>query len=363
MKVPVADFPGITTNWWIYLTRPNIYAKGAKPIGTGPFKYQSFTPGQQSVFVANRDYWRVDGGPYVDTMIVDSSFTDQPARLNAVLAGNADIVPQMPFALAKAHASSGDINVGAAPGLNAYYFASRVDLEPFKDPRVRLALKSLCDRPQMVESVFSGYARESNDLFGPGLPFFADTFPIRGHDPERAKSLLKAAGQENLQLTLLTSPQFDGMVQGATLYAQQAAAAGVKIRIQTVPAATYFTSQGPDGGYLKYPMFTSTTGPGNALPNLTVAYTEFVWSKGPFNETHFGSPQADKLLFDAIGETDASKAQDKWNSVQKLQYDEGGMVGFGTAAEVDGYAKRVRGVHTGLNGPVGNRDLTKAWLT
>src|SRR3954447_17465568 len=76
LKVPVADFPGLTTNFAYYITRPNAYAKGVRPIGTGPFKYHSFTPGKHSVFVANRDYWGVSGGPYVDQQVIDSSFTD-----------------------------------------------------------------------------------------------------------------------------------------------------------------------------------------------------------------------------------------------------------------------------------------------
>ncbi|HWI74862.1 MAG TPA: ABC transporter substrate-binding protein [Baekduia sp.] len=65
----------------------------------------------------------------------------------------------------------------------------------------------LCDREQMIQSVFSGYAKPSNDLTGPSLPHFAGMgrFPVRACDPEQARSLLKAAGQENLSLTLYTS--------------------------------------------------------------------------------------------------------------------------------------------------------------
>ena len=47
----------------------------APPVGTGPFKFVSFTPGQQSVFEANRDYWE-HGKPYVDRLVVDSSFSE-----------------------------------------------------------------------------------------------------------------------------------------------------------------------------------------------------------------------------------------------------------------------------------------------
>src|SRR5207253_9247295 len=57
------------------------------PVGTGPFKFQSFTPGQQSVFTRNSDYWGRHA--YVDTLKI-ASISDPTARLNALLSGQID---------------------------------------------------------------------------------------------------------------------------------------------------------------------------------------------------------------------------------------------------------------------------------
>src|SRR3989442_2610315 len=51
----------------------------SRPIGTGPFKFQSFTPGQQSVFARNPSYW-AHGGPYVDSLKI-AAISDPTARL------------------------------------------------------------------------------------------------------------------------------------------------------------------------------------------------------------------------------------------------------------------------------------------
>jgi len=48
-----------------------------RPIGTGPFKYQSFSPGQQSVFLRNENYWRT-GEPYVDRLVIQDFQTTTP---------------------------------------------------------------------------------------------------------------------------------------------------------------------------------------------------------------------------------------------------------------------------------------------
>ena len=71
------------------------------PIGTGPFAFESFTPGQQSVFKKNPNYWQT-GKPYVDSLMI-TSITDPTARLNALLAGTIDGLAQLPFQEAKAH--------------------------------------------------------------------------------------------------------------------------------------------------------------------------------------------------------------------------------------------------------------------
>ena len=65
------------------------------PIGTGPFKFASFTPGQQSVFTKNPNYW-VTGKPYVDSLKI-TSISDHTARLNALLSGQIDGMAQLPF--------------------------------------------------------------------------------------------------------------------------------------------------------------------------------------------------------------------------------------------------------------------------
>ena len=67
----------------------------SKPVGTGPFKFSSFIPGQQSVFLANHDYWE-HGKPYVDKLVVNSVFADETARLNALLSSAINIAPFLP---------------------------------------------------------------------------------------------------------------------------------------------------------------------------------------------------------------------------------------------------------------------------
>jgi peptide/nickel transport system substrate-binding protein len=95
----------------------------------------SFHPGARSSFPSNPDYWR--GKPFVDELVVDSSFTDDPARINALVGGQIDIAPNVPPALAKANASSGRVVLGNAHGPAFIAVAMRVNVPPFDDPTIR----------------------------------------------------------------------------------------------------------------------------------------------------------------------------------------------------------------------------------
>ena len=83
----------------------------------------------------------------------------------------------------------------------------------------------------MLKTVFGGHGTLGNDIFGIWAPEYDHSIPQRQYDPEQAKSLLKAAGQENLTLTLVTGDIAQGVINMAQVYAQQAAPAGINAKL------------------------------------------------------------------------------------------------------------------------------------
>ena len=110
-----------------------------------------------------------------------------------------------------------------------------IDMPPFDDVRVRQAMRLIVDRPAMLEQVASGYGFVGNDLYAPFDPGYDHSLPQRQQDIDQAKSLLKAAGQANLSVDLHTTNGAAGMVETATVFANQASAAGVKINVHQRP--------------------------------------------------------------------------------------------------------------------------------
>jgi peptide/nickel transport system substrate-binding protein len=352
LKAPDADLAANFTyyNTWIIQDGEKDFKK---PVGTGPFMADTFTPGQESVFKKNPNYW-VSGKPYVDEFKV-VSIDDPNARLNALLSGQIDMMAQLPTAQAKAHQAAGDMTVLTGHSPQPMMFYMDTTKPPFDNNDVRMAIKLIADRQALIDSALNGFGRLGNDIVGAGLPFYDSDLPQREQDIEKAKSLLKGAGQENLQVLLQTSQIFPGFVESATLLAEQAKQAGVTMKLKQEPPNSYYN---PSLLYLKMP-FAETQW---AITSMKFFYLQALAKDAPYNETHWNNPSFNDLLFQAIGERDETKAQDLWNQVQTIQYNEGGYLNWTNADWVDGLSTKVKGLKPSGAGALGNFVFLDTWL-
>jgi len=328
-----------------------------KPIGTGPFQYQSFTPGSRSVFTAYEHYWQ--GRPNLDQLVIDTTFTDDGSRMNALLGGEIDIAPAVPPALAKANASSSRVVIGNAAGPGFLCACMRVDVAPFNDPRVVQAFKLAMDRSAVVESVFDGYATIGNDAPCKTFQYWASEITPE-HDPEKARSLLKAAGHENLTMPLYTGEVLSGINEMATVISNQLAGIGVQAPLKVLPPTAYFSAAPAYGTKARvFSMSYWVTIP----PSLGGFYLSALAPGAEFDETGWADrPGGGQLLGPALAETDPAKAARKWLDVQEQQVRQGGYIVPANMNFVDAYAPRVRGVETTAAGNNAVYRYHEGWL-
>lgn len=323
------------------------------PVGTGPFKYQSFTPGQQSTFVRNPSYFR-SGLPYLDTLTIIDSFSDETAAQNALLGGTVNAYTQAPLSSARAMTGNPSIKQLISKPDQWVPFTMRVDEAPFRDVRVRQAFRYIVDRPQVVAEVFDGLAVVGNDVFCPQDPD-SDHSLQRHQDIPLAKHLLKSAGYEKLTVQLVTSDGVaSGAVASAQVFAQQAQAAGVRVQISNVQAGEFF---GPN--YLKWTFAQDFWG--NPPYVATVAQGELPGA--PFNETHFDNPQFNKLYAEVNATTDAALQKELVRQMQLIDFNEGGYIIPAFNRQLDLLAPSVYGLTPSATGiPMGNADWEDVWV-
>jgi peptide/nickel transport system substrate-binding protein len=303
-----------------------------RPVGTGPFAYRHFVPGQLSQFVRHENYW--DGPPFVDELFI-YDFADDAAKVNALLAGQVQSIDNLPNYLA------GTIEQqGASPLISEtgawVPFTMRVDVAPFSDVRVRQALRLIVDRQQMIDQALNGFGILGNDLYSPFDPAYASDLPQRMQDIDQARSLLRQAGQENLDVELVTSTAVGaGGVESANLFVEQARQAGVTVRLNKADANVFYGDR-----YLSWNFAQDFWNTRNYIPQVATSSVK----DATYNETHFDDPAFTALIELAKREPDPARRNQLLHDAQEIEYHNGGFIIWGFKRQLDAYSNLVQGL-------------------
>ncbi len=348
-KTPFVTFPQVLSIWY-YLIVPVGYDVH-KPVGTGPFRYKSFTPGVESVFTRYDDYWR-HPLPYLDEVVI-SDFPDETSQLNGLASGEVDAVNLLSATSIPGVKSSG-AKVLISPGGGFTPFTMRVDEAPFNDVRVRQAMRLLVDRHQMLELVFAGHGTIGNDVFGIWAPEYDHALPQRHQDIDQAKFLLKKAGHEGLKTQIVTADIAQGTTLAAQVFAEQAKKAGVTVGIDTVTVTDFYGSS-----YLKWTFAQDFWYYNYYLPQVAAA----TLPTSPFNECHFDNSKYDGLYAKALRTLDRSTRFDLEHEMMEIDYDEGGYIIPYFPPVIDGFSSKVHGLvasKTGLS--LNSFNFSEIWM-
>jgi len=211
------------------------------PIGSGPFMFEEFVPGEKVVLKANKDYWK--GAPKIDKLIF-RPISEASTRIASLKTGEVDIIMAIPPNNLKELQSDPNIKTTAKTGVMLY-----MGLDTFNPPldnvKVRQAINYALDVESITENILLGTAKP---MAGPVFDVtkgFDPTIKPYPYDVEKAKQLLKEAGYENgFKLRLATPPQG---VEGTTntLEVAQAIAAqlkevGIEVELEITDPATQF---------------------------------------------------------------------------------------------------------------------------
>jgi len=287
------------------------------PIGTGPYKFKQFVPGERIVVEANKDYFE-KGQPYFDevSLIV---YPDPAGATSALLAGDVDMRWEIEQEYIDLLSGDPDVTVQrtASGGYQDMIMDMRV--KPFNDPRVVEAIKYCVDREAFVKGVLDGYGVVGNDhAVSPMDPFYAN-LPIRQRDYKRAKDLLALAGYpDGLDIDVHTSEIRAGMVPSAITMKDQCAPAGIRFNVKVEPADGYWKEI-----WRKKPCHYSNWG---MRPLIHDSFNPFVTTTGKWNESGFSNQTVDNMIRTAMSETDQAQRHKYYAATQALVMHNAGLL-------------------------------------
>jgi peptide/nickel transport system substrate-binding protein len=188
----------------------------------------------------------------------------------------------------------------------------------------------------MIDQALNGFGVIGNDLYSPFDPAYAHDLPQRMQDIDQAKSLLKQAGQENLDVELVTSSAVGaGAVESANLFVEQARKAGLAVRLTKADANAFYGDR-----YLSWAFAQDFWNTRNYVPQVAVQSVK----GATYNETHFDDPQFTALIDQAKREPDEAKRNQYLHDAQEIEYNTGGLIVWGFKRQLDAYSNLVQGL-------------------
>ena len=221
------------------ILHPDSAASAAtKPIGTGPYKLDSWAKGT-AVTLSKWDGFR-DANAIKLKKVTFRFINDSAAQVAALLAGDIDGMPrfQSPQSLKQFQADKRFVvEMGSTAGKGIMTINNRK--KPFDDVRVRRALSHAVDKKAFIDGVFEGLAKPIGSHMAPTDAGYVELSGLYAYDPEKAKALLKEAGVQTPLNVTLTLPPPPYARKGGEILAAQLAKVGIVAKIENVEWAQW----------------------------------------------------------------------------------------------------------------------------
>jgi peptide/nickel transport system substrate-binding protein len=228
-----------------------------KPVGSGPYKFVSWTPNDKFVVEAAGPHW--SGEPRIK-QVMFRPIPDGTARINELRAGGTDIITNVSPLLLNALQNQPGIEISRATASGSIILIpSFINTEVFKKKEVRQAMNYAIDKEELIRVVLRGEAVPMSSPSPKGVSGgFVDSLKPYPYDPDRAKALLREAGMPDGFTVNFKAPngRYLQDKQIAEAITGQLAKVGIKAELETIEWGTYV--QGIVGR--KYELFLLSQG-------------------------------------------------------------------------------------------------------
>jgi peptide/nickel transport system substrate-binding protein len=316
LSAPYSDLPAAMAAYQALIVSESMMdTLTTHPIGTGPFRFVEYRPGDQMTLERNPDYF-LPGVPTLDRAIlrIIPEFTTAVAALES---GAVDVVfdlpPEQVDNLKRSTvAHTEEVVTGRWSGI-----IWNCEMKPFDDPRVRRAFNKLVDKPVLTDIATFGHGTPTLTPIPPFHPYYRKDIAIGGADIPGAKKLLAEAGiPDGFALEMWVPGANPPRERYATAFRDAAKQVGINVQLRMVPPDKFFAEM--EGKVL----FSADGFYGRATPDLML----YPWyhSTGSWNNTlwHYHNPEVDKILDAARATTDTTEQAKLYGRFQEMLVDD-----------------------------------------
>jgi peptide/nickel transport system substrate-binding protein len=308
------------------------------PVGAGPYKFVSLTPGIELALEAYASYWRKS--PSVKRLVF-KAVPDASTRLAMLKRGEVDVAYAVNGELGEEVRRTPGLTLRPTPFVATHWllFADQWDPgPPWRDRRVRLAATHAVNRQAINQAVTLGFSRITGSIIPTSFDFYWQP-PLLPHDPSKARQLLTEAGYPK---------GFDAgdfwCDASACTYAEPVLndllAVGIKTRLRPLERAGFLKA------YQEKKLRNIIYGLSGIFGNAATRLEPFVVSSGAY--AYGGYPDIDGLFQEQAGELDPKKREAMLHRIQQLIHDKAMVLPIWQLALLQGVGPRVAESGLGL---------------
>ncbi|PRX03182.1 UNVERIFIED_ORG: peptide/nickel transport system substrate-binding protein [Martelella mediterranea] len=313
------------------------FDNGTAAVGTGPFKFAGYTPGDRLELVRNDEYFEEPA----DWSKVTLRFVpDDGARLAGLLSGDIDLIETLPGEGADRVESNDNLDIIRGQSTRLVYlgtdqesdvtpFATAKDgsplsSNPFKDERVRKALLMAINREAIVDRVMQKNGTRADQFVAEGYLGYSDKVEPVNYDPEGAKALLAEAGYpDGFKLTVHgPSGRYVGDSEVLQAVGQMFARIGVDTQVEVMPWSMYADRYAAGDFSLFLASWGVNTGEVSNPATALVATRDAEKGTGRYNGGGVSVPALDALVDEASRTLDENERRPILEEVSEITFNE-----------------------------------------
>lgn len=301
------------------------------PIGTGPYRFKEWVPGQKIVLEANNEYF--EGRPYIDRYIY-RIIPDSSTMYMELKAGAIDLMTLTPVQFARQTAAksfTSRFNKYRYPSSSYLYMGYNLRHPLFRDKRIRQAITAAINKDELVQGVLFGMGQKAHGPIVPARWAYNPAVKDIGYDPKHAAGLLAEAGWKkknsdgilikdgkSFKFTILTNQGNQQRLMTAQIIQQRLLQIGIDVRIRVVEWATFLKEFVNKGDFEVVLLAWSIS----QDPDMYDIWHSSKTRPGELNFIGYNNPEVDRLLEEGRGTFDIGQRKKAYFRIQEILAEE-----------------------------------------
>ncbi len=324
-----------------------------KPVGTGPYRFNEWVPGQKIVLEANKEYF--EGRPYIDRYIY-RIIPDSSTMYMELKAGGIDLMNLTPVQYARqttAKSFTSRFNKFRYPSSSYLYMGYNLRHPLFRDKRIRQAMTAAINKDELIQGVLFGMGQKAYGPIVPGRWAYNPAVKDIVYDPKHAAELLAQAGwtQKNsdgilvkdgkpFKFTILTNQGNQQRLMTAQIVQQRLRLVGIDVKIRVVEWAAFLKEFVNKGNFEVVMLAWSIS----QDPDMYDIWHSSKNKPGELNFIGFNNSEVDRLLIEGRNTFDIEKRKRAYFRIQEILADEQPYTFLYVPDSLPVVSSRIRGV-------------------